>query len=253
MIKVGTAGWSIPRAVTSTFPYAGTHLERYSRILPCVEINSSFYRPHARAVYEKWAGQTPASFRFSVKLPRSITHDQRLRRARPLLLTFLDEVQGLGTKLGPLLVQLPPSLEFNARAARAFFSLFREYHDAVVVCEPRHQSWFTDTANGLLESLHVGRVAADPALGEGAGHPGGWTGMLNGALPGAAYYRLHGSPRMYWSRYSAQQVSELRAELSRLSSRATDAWCIFDNTAGGAAMENALEIRTKNRRAQDFS
>ncbi len=244
MIRVGTAGWSIPKAVASTFPGDGTHLERYSRVLPCVEINTSFYRPHARAVYEKWAGRTPASFRFSVKVPRSITHEQRLRRARLPLVAFLEQVTGLGPKLGPILVQLPPSLEFDTRVVRAFFSCVRDCHGGAVVCEPRHPSWFSNAADRLLESLSIGRVAADPAISEVARSPGGWFGERQGAAPGAAYYRLHGSPRMYWSRYTAEQLARLGEDFRGLAS-GRDIWCIFDNTAAGAAIENALEVRTR--------
>ena len=88
MIRIGTAGWSIPRAAASEFSGIGSHLERYARVLPCAEINSSFHRPHALKVYERWAASTPPSFRFSVKLPRTITHEGELRRPGPLLETF---------------------------------------------------------------------------------------------------------------------------------------------------------------------
>src|SRR5918993_2432455 len=72
-IVIGTAGWSIPRAVAHEFTASGSHLERYARVLNGAEINSSFHRPHARAVYARWAAATPDDFRFSVKLPRTIT------------------------------------------------------------------------------------------------------------------------------------------------------------------------------------
>src|SRR5215211_5544964 len=122
-VRIGTAGWSIPRAVAAAFPGEGSHLQRYARVMNCAEIDSSFHRPHAAAVYEKWASSTADSFRFSVKVPRTITHDAQLKACRPLLDRFLAEIAGLGTRLGPLLVQLPPSLEFNVRQARTFFTL----------------------------------------------------------------------------------------------------------------------------------
>src|SRR4051812_17903999 len=110
--RVGTAGWSIPRAFAMRAPGDGTNLQRYARILDCCEINSSFHRPHRPAVYERWAASTPPAFRFAVKLPRTITHDLELRRTAGLLDVFLAECAGLGEKRGPLLVQLPPSFEF---------------------------------------------------------------------------------------------------------------------------------------------
>ena len=110
-VYIGTAGWSIPRASAHRCAGEGTHLERYGRVLPCAEINSSVHRPHASTTYAKWAKGTPAQFRFAVKVPRTITHDLKLRRAGAPLERFLAETAGLGKKRGPLLVQLPPSLE----------------------------------------------------------------------------------------------------------------------------------------------
>ena len=78
-IRIGTAGWSIPRAAALRFESAGTHLERYSRLLRCAEINSSFHRPHATATYVKWRDSTPVDFRFAVKMPRTITHERKLQ------------------------------------------------------------------------------------------------------------------------------------------------------------------------------
>ena len=95
----------------------GSHLERYGAILNAVEINSSFYRPHRTATYERWAASVPEDFRFAVKVPKAITHERRLKDVGDLLDRFLSEVSGLGPKLGPLLVQLPPSLSFQAGIA----------------------------------------------------------------------------------------------------------------------------------------
>ena len=169
------------------FPGAGSHLERYARVLNCAEINSSFHRPHAIKVYEKWAASTPDGFRFSVKMPRTVTHDAKLRRSRALVKRFMSEASGLGSKLGVVLVQLPPSLEFSSRAAHVFFGLLREYWDGAVVFEPRHESWFGEKPERVLMTHHVARVATDPSRIRGAKEPGGWRGIT--------YYRLHGSPR----------------------------------------------------------
>src|SRR4030095_13518266 len=113
-IRIGTAGWSIPRAAAFRFESTGTHLERYSRVLRCAEINSSFHRPHATATYAKWRDSTPPDFRFAVKMPRTITHESKLQNAREPLIAFLAQTDGLSVKRGPILVQLPPSLAFDA-------------------------------------------------------------------------------------------------------------------------------------------
>ena len=234
-VRIGTAGWSVPRAQADRVGVEGTHLHRYSRVMSCVEINSSFYRSHRPATYERWAASTPSMFRFSVKVPRTITHERKLRDAEPLFDRFLQETSALGEKRGPLLVQLPPSLAFDSDIVDTFFASVRAHHDGAVVCEPRHATWFDTEADALLARHQVARVAADPAPAAGGAEPGGW--------PGLTYFRLHGSPRMYWSRYSEEDLSRLA---DRLRSTATSAvWCVFDNTAAGAALENALSLRDR--------
>src|SRR4029453_18601385 len=113
VVRVGTAGWSIPRAAAVQFNSVGTHLQRYSLRLRCAEINSSFSRRHTASTYAKGRGSTPADFRFAVKVPRTITHELKLRDTREALVEFLAGTEGLAEKRGPLLVQLPPSLAFN--------------------------------------------------------------------------------------------------------------------------------------------
>lgn len=241
-IFVGTAGWSLPRASQPRFALEGdkvmTHLERYAARLPAVEINSSFYRPHQRTTYERWAACTPPAFRFCVKLPRSITHIARLTDAAPLLREFLDQVQGLGPRLGCLLVELPPSLALDPPVASAFFRSLRQlYGDGGVAVEPRHASWFTSQGDALLAQWQSARVLADPVLHVPGSWPGGW--------PGLVYCRLHGSPRTYYSTYETPLLDTLALRLQRATNEATSVWCIFDNTASGAATENALELHQR--------
>lgn len=247
MIRIGTAGWSIPRAVAEEFPGQGTHLERYARVLRCAEINASFYRPLRIELYARWAALTPEEFRFAVKMPRTLTHEGRLRNAKAPLEAFLTQIAGLGGKLGPLLVQLPPSLEFDARAAPAFFAVLRDLHDGAVVCEPRHVSWFDSSAEKMLDQFHIGRVAADPARVSVAAQPGGWLGQHGDGTNATVYYRLHGSPRMYWSIYPMERIAEWAAASHALPP-GCDAWCIFDNTAAGGAIRNALSLAASSPR-----
>lgn len=232
MIYVGTAGWNIPRAHRARFPDQGSQLQRYAARLPAAEINSSFYRAHATSTYERWAAAVPAGFRFSVKIPKIITHERALTRAREPLARFLGEIAGLGSRLGPLLVQLPPSHAFDARRAGRFFELLRTRIEGQVVCEPRHATWTARAADALLVKFRIARVAADPPRAAGLAVPGGW--------PGLVYYRWHGSPRAYFSPYALEQ---LRVLAVKLSGCACDAWCVFDNTGSGSAAANALDLQ----------
>lgn len=233
-VYVGTAGWSLPRAVQEQFPGEGPHLARYARVFPAVEINSSFHRPHRPAIYERWAAATPESFRFAVKVPKTITHGLRLAEPAALLDAFLGEARALGSRLACLLVQLPPSLELDVDVARAFFASVRERWPGDVVLEPRHATWFTPLAEAMLRDSRVGRVAADPVRAPGGDRPAGWEGI--------AYYRLHGSPRTYYSTYDQSYLAALAERLAAHRRAGVTTWCIFDNTASGAAASNALDL-----------
>jgi uncharacterized protein YecE (DUF72 family) len=235
-VYVGRAGWSLSRTEQAQVPAEGASiLERYARHFPAVEINSSFYRPHRPTSYARWSASVPADFRFSVKIPKRITHELRLVGAEPVLDAFLAEATCLGERLGPLLVQLPPSFVHDERVARAFFETLRARHEGAVVFEPRHPTWFTGDVEALLVALHIARVAADPARVPLAGEPGGW--------PGIVYYRLHGSPRVYYDKYDDAYMDALEKRLrAHMASSNAPVWCIFDNTALGAATANAVDL-----------
>lgn len=238
--RVGTAGWAIPSAHAARFPGSGTHLERYAARLDAVEINSSFYRPHRCSTYERWAASVPADFRFSVKAPKAITHVSRLVDCADLIGRFVDEVQGLGGKLGAVLVQLPPSLAFCEAQLPALERL-RDGLGTPIQCEPRHRSWFAPQVDAALAAMGIGRVAADPPPVSGADRPAG-AGPL-------AYFRLHGAPRIYWSRYGSADLAAWCAAVQAETAQGRESWVILDNTAAGFALDNALEMRTLLDRA----
>ncbi len=231
-ILVGTAGWSVPKEDAAWFPAEGSHLERYAARFPAVEINSSFYNFHKPETYARWAASTPEDFRFAVKLNRAITHAGQLTDLKRLS-EFLQGPLSLGQKLGPLLVQLPPSLRFIPGDVATFFEHLQDQFAGPVVCEPRHPSWFRPEVDALLARYHVARAAADPPPAPGAGDPGGWDGIF--------YYRLHGAPKMYYTAYNDQQLAVLASHL-RERARSAPTWCIFDNTAAFAATANALML-----------
>ena len=219
------------------FSVEGSHLERYAARFPAVEINSSFYRPHQPATYARWADSVPADFRFSAKIPRAITHDQRLVATDVLIEVFLEEVTCLGSKLGCLLVQLPPSLAYDRPTTETFLASLRACYDGPVVIEPRHPSWFTTGVAARLYAHRVGQVAADPACVPAAAEPAGWSQLI--------YVRLHGSPDMYYSSYDERYLDRLAERLRTYATGAEEVWCIFDNTTRGAATPNALGLTAR--------
>ena len=257
-LRIGTAGWNVPKQHAEHFAVAPpdahttklSHLQRSSSRLACVEINSSFHRPHQRKTYARWAADTPDNFRFAVKLPKAITHTAKLLNTGAPLQAFTEQCLGLNDgpvpKLGPLLVQLPPKLALDEGVVHEFFTTLREllpfYADEpqrnLLALEPRHTTWFTPAADRLLREFQVARVAADPPKGSPlAAVPGGWAALR--------YWRLHGTPRTYYSEYGETTLTKfaetLHAEHRTLPNASQ--WVIFDNTAMGHAHADALTLQ----------
>ncbi|MFZ6872676.1 DUF72 domain-containing protein [Undibacterium sp. Di27W] len=259
LLVCACAGWNVPGLINTEllaqFPsllqvqdelsslkngvHAFSHLERYATLLNGVEINSSFYRSHLPATYARWRQSVPEGFRFSVKLPKTTTHVLRLKNCENELQKFIREASHLKEKLGCLLIQLPPSLPFNAEVARKFFSLLKQLSDTPLALEPRHASWFQAASFDLLLEHDICLVAADPGM---AGYE-----VLQDDFPVTAstsYLRLHGSPKMYYSSYGRVYLEKLRQRIDALSTHSRRIWCVFDNTADGAAFPNAVIMQS---------
>jgi len=232
---VATAGWAVPREHARLVEREGTGLQRYSSVLGAAEIDSTFYRRHLPKTFERWRDSVPASFRFAVKLPRAITHESALAAPAHALAQFFDDVRGLGEKLGPILVQLPASADFDRRRARAFFRTLRTLHSGPVACEPRHAGWYGPAASATFVDYDIARVVADPPRPAAAIHAAGSDSLR--------YTRWHGSPHVYWSAYGDD---ELRALLDATLNAPPQSvvWCVFDNTASGSALADAHRFQT---------
>lgn len=232
-IYIGCAGWTLSSKVSSHFPTEGSHLERYAQVYSAVEINSSFYRPHQSKTYARWAASVPDSFRFSVKVPRLITHQLKLRDANVALQAFVDQVAGLEEKLGCLLLQLPPSLALNKLEAQQFFAVLRGLTSVRVVCEPRHASWFSPEAVDVMRDAGIACVRA---------HPLPIPGVEPAGDPRTLYIRLHGAPVIYYSAYDRAFIDAVAMRIAEARRHGQKVWCIFDNTAQGEAIPNALTL-----------
>lgn len=250
-VIVGTAGWSIPRASAAAFPPDGSALARYAQRFAGVEINSTFYRSHRASTYARWRESVPSDFQFALKVPKAISHEKRLIAAGSDLEAFLAETSELYQHRGPLLLQLPPKLALDEVTVADFLRTLRELYDGPLAIEPRHPSWFTAEANALLLQYRSARVGADPPRAAGGRLPGGFRGVT--------YLRLHGAPRVYFSPYDTTRLGEV-ATIADASADHGQCWCIFDNTASGAASANALgllplllELATARDRGQDRS
>ena len=234
-LRIGTAGWSVPSVLAEASPTTGTSLERYAARFSCAEINSTFHRSHRPATYERWRASVPPDFRFSAKLPKTITHQRKLVDCDDLIDLFLDEISALGESLAILLIQLPPSLAWETSIARCFLKALASKTRLQLVCEPRHATWFLPEADNVLDELQIARVAADPVKVPAAAEPGGWRGV--------SYYRLHGSPIPYRSSYDDGRLEHYADVMASERSEGRPLWCIFDNTASSAAAADALKLQ----------
>jgi uncharacterized protein YecE (DUF72 family) len=168
-------------------------------------------------------------------MPKLITHVKRLMGSDDALHAFLDEATALGERLACLLIQLPPSFAFVPTDVEPFLQTLRKCYNGNVALEPRHESWFSPETTKILERYQIARVAADPARVPQAAEPGGWNGL--------AYWRLHGSPRVYRSSYADADLSALGVKIQSTVRLARTVWCIFDNTASGAATADGLSMQ----------
>jgi len=235
-VRIGCAGWTLARRFETLFPGDGSHLARYARTFTAVELNSTFHRSHRPATYSRWVETVGPDFRFATKIPKEISHRLKLENAADALDRYLAEVLSLGAKMGPLLLQLPPSFAYDRAVVAPFIELLRSRFDGDVVYEPRHPSWFADPVDELLQEHRIARVAADPARVVEASRPGGWGGLV--------YYRWHGSPRIYYSEYAEERLADLATEIGRHEARGVPVWVIFDNTASGAAAGDAQTLQS---------
>ncbi len=233
-IYIGTAAWNIPKMFSHLFGTAAVYpiLKRYASVLNAVEINSSFYKDHLPKTYARWSNLVPENFRFSVKLSRVFTHEQKLQVEKNDVRDSLSAIQELGAKWGVLLIQLPPKLQFNEKIVRRFFENIRSVYSGHIALEPRHQTWTDRSAVQVLQDFQLSKVCADPERCEIADEYCGWQNLK--------YYRLHGTPEIYKSNYQKERLNLISQDIQKCNS---ETWCIFDNTTFGFASENAIMLQ----------
>jgi uncharacterized protein YecE (DUF72 family) len=233
VLRVGTSGWQYKDWRGPVYP-AGVPqrawLSHYSGRFATVEVNNAFYRLPERSVFERWRAETPPRFVVAVKVSRYLTHIKRLRDPVEPVERLVGRAAGLGDRLGPYLLQLPPTLKAAPDLLDACLSAFPG--DARVAVEPRHETWWCDEVRAVLERRDAALCWADRL-----GRP--ITPLWRTAAWG--YLRLHegtASPRPAYGR------SALRTWLDRIdtawpSAREDDVFVYFNNDPGAAAVRNA--------------
>jgi uncharacterized protein YecE (DUF72 family) len=239
-VRIGTSGWQYRDWRGAFYPprlAQARWLEAYADAFATVESNNAFYRLPERHVFEAWAERTPDDFVMAVKMSRFLTHIRRLRDPDEPVQRFLDRAGGLGNKLGPVLIQLPP--QFGADHDRLAATLERFPGDMRVAVEFRHRSWFTDATRSLLERHGAALCLADRrGLQTPAWRTADWT-----------YLRLHegrASPHPCYGRAS------LRTWVERLRDgwgADAEAWVYFNNDPRGCAPRDAARFGALAARA----
>ena len=239
-VRIGTSGWQYGDW-RGTFYRSGEPqrrwLEAYATAFMTVESNNAFYRLPERRVFEAWAARTPDDFVMAVKVSRFLTHIKRLRDPDEPVRRFLDRVDGLGGKLGPVLLQLPPQLRADPDRLDRTLELFPPAIRVAV--EFRHASWFTDEIRRLLERRGAALCLADRR------------GMLTPTWRTAdwTYLRFHegrAAPRPCYGR------TALRTWAERLAAgwgADAEAWVYFNNDPRGCAPRDAARFATAVGRA----
>lgn len=161
-VLIGTSGWQYGHWRGTFYPEGvptSRWLEYYAERFVTVESNSAFYRLPERRTFEDWAARTPDDFVMAVKASRYLTHVRRLRDPAEPVKRLVERLRGLGSKRGPVLLQLPPNLQLQTRALVETLEAFPA--DIDVACEFRHQSWFTEEVRRVLQDHRAALCLAD--------------------------------------------------------------------------------------------
>ncbi|ACL04506.1 protein of unknown function DUF72 [Desulfatibacillum aliphaticivorans] len=231
-LLIGTSGWTYDCWKGAFYPekLAKTKwLPHYCTLFNTVEVNATFYRTIKDSTYEKWRETTPEGFTWAVKASRYITHVKRLKTPEETVPRFLESASILNEKLGPILLQLPPTLAYEKEVARDFFQFLPKGFRFTL--ETRHDSWLDDGLFALLEVHNIAWCVSDTA---------GKHACVEAATADFVYLRLHGSQEIYMSSYTDEEL-EHWAELVAGWNR--DAYIYFDNTMTDAAARNALRLK----------
>ncbi|MEE6126575.1 DUF72 domain-containing protein [Chryseobacterium arthrosphaerae] len=206
-------------------------LSLYAGVFNTVEINSTFYRKPTGKTLSKWYDETPDQFRFFIKIPKLITHQNRLTESKEEITAFCEHIQThLKDKLSGFLYQLPPSFKNTPQHQELIIQNLDPNYLNVI--EFRHESWWTQEIFDLLKNMGV--------VFSGVSFPGNLPEDVIINHPEVLYYRLHGKPILYKSEYSTDFLDHLA---EKISGPQHTVYIFFNNTWGTSAIKNALYLK----------
>jgi uncharacterized protein YecE (DUF72 family) len=239
-LLLGTSGWTYASWKGRFYPKdlpSRDYLGFYAAEFPTTEVNYSFYHLPKPSTYERWRTLVPDGFVFAVKASRFITHIKRLHDVTDAWKTFIDNALVLGPHLGPILFQFPPSFRADYDALGRFLDMAatgaHESRPLRMVCEFRHDSWFTDDIYRLLHQHQAALCIADGAR----------YARRDVVTADFVYIRYHGRRKMFASNYTDKQLSEEANRIRRYRREGLDLYIYFNNDAMGYAIKNARSLR----------
>lgn len=242
---VGTSGWDYAGgAWDALYPAALPRQERlvaYARSFASVELNYSFYRLPRPSTYTAWAARTPESFRFALKLSRFVTHVKRLRGTKQAFRHFVANALALGPKLGPILVQLPPSFQADPERLARFLEAASDVARTLSVpalrlaIEPRHASWLASREVLALLRRHDAALVAAQSRRYPCADPALRTASF-------AYLRFHGPGRLFASRYGREALRPFARRIRAWLREGSDVFAYFNNDVEGHAVDDARTL-----------
>ena len=242
-VVIGTSGWQYRDWRGRFYPPKLPQrlwLEHHAAAFATTEVNNSFYRLPDREVFEQWRARTPADYVVTVKASRFLTHIKRLKEPEEPVARLMDRAAGLGDKLGPVLVQLPPNLQVDVDSLDRCLAAFPR--TVRVAVEPRHDTWWTDEVRQVLQRY-------DAALSWSDRRGRSLTPLWRTASWG--YVRLHEGDIAPWPNYTRAELAVWARRVAETFADADDVFVYFNNDPGRAAIRNAVtfghEMATRGR------
>jgi uncharacterized protein YecE (DUF72 family) len=236
--RAGTSGWSYQDWAKGVFYPEGVRpgrwLEYYATQFDCVELNASFYRMPQEQTLKDWQARAPDHFKFCPKMSRFITQLKKLRDVERPLSTFFERFDNIKSGLGPVLIQLPPSLGFHRDRTEHFFQLLQPHRDYRFALEVRHKTWLGEEALGLLRQYDIALVIS----------------QSDGRFPYSetvttdfVYLRFHGPGALYASDYAQDMLADYALKIKTWLKEVHAAWAFFNNDLFAYAVKNARQLR----------
>jgi Uncharacterized conserved protein len=237
-IFIGTSGWSYRHWSEIFYPKdmkPDKYLEYYITRFSCVELNSCFYHLPLKSTVSGWMNRTPETFRFCTKLNRFITHELKLVNSEVALEKYFEVFENMKSRLGPVLIQLPPGLSFDKTLIHEFLDIIKNQYSLYrFAIEIRHESWINDNFFDLLAHRGIAFVIAD----SGNRFP-----YYETVTADFVYLRFHGREQLYASDYSEADLKLYAEKIISWLDEDKEVWVFFNNDLHGFAINNAVRLR----------